>query len=179
MTYLYSPSQRGFFVENDGPAPADVVPVADEAHAELLAAQATGKRIVPGPSGEPIAVDPPPPPRPTRDDLLTALSARRHARETGGCEWQGRTVATDRETQAKLTAAFVMATASPVFAIPAWKLPNGEFIALGATDIVGLATAVLTHVQASFSAEAAVAGFIEAGDITTIAALDSAFADQP
>ena len=60
--YVYSPTTRGFHLAGLGQMPADAVPITDAAHAALLAAQAEGQQIVPGPDGAPIAVAPPPPP---------------------------------------------------------------------------------------------------------------------
>ncbi len=85
-------------------------------------------------------------------------------------------MATDRETQAKLTAAFVMASGSPSFALPAWKLPDGSFVGLDNADVLALATAVLAHVQESFALEKQAADAIAAGEITTLAAVDALFA---
>lgn len=58
----YSPSTRGFYPEHvDYPnLPDDLIDISDEYHAELIAAQTTGKEIVPGVDGVPQAVTPPP-----------------------------------------------------------------------------------------------------------------------
>lgn len=59
----YSPSARGFFPEGFTYAalPQDLIDISDAYHGELMAAQATGKEIVPGVDGVPHAVDPAPP----------------------------------------------------------------------------------------------------------------------
>lgn len=118
----------------------------------------------------------PAPPPPTPADLHAHLAALRYARETGGTTWNGHAVATDRESQAKLTAAFVMAGALPTFAIPAWKLPDGSFIALANAEVKALAGAVLAHVQGCFTTEKAVADRIAASELATTAAVETAFA---
>jgi hypothetical protein len=64
---LFSPSMRGFYsADLHGAAiPSDVVEITAADHAALLAGQAAGSEIVPGPDGAPILADriaPPPPP---------------------------------------------------------------------------------------------------------------------
>lgn len=58
----YSPSARGFFPENVAypNLPADLIDIDDAYFAELIAAQNSGKQIVPGTDGVPQAVDPQP-----------------------------------------------------------------------------------------------------------------------
>lgn len=59
----YSPTTKGFYPESrryPNP-PSDLLDVADEYHAELMAAQRTGKVIVPDANGFPRAVDAPVP----------------------------------------------------------------------------------------------------------------------
>lgn len=59
MTYLYSPTTRGFYSEaiHGEHVPSDVVMVSDAEHAELMAAQAAGKVIHAGLDGVPVAAD--------------------------------------------------------------------------------------------------------------------------
>lgn len=54
---------RGFYPEGFSYAalPQDLIDISDAYHGELMAAQATGKEIVPGVDGVPHAVDPAPP----------------------------------------------------------------------------------------------------------------------
>jgi hypothetical protein len=63
---LFSPSTRGFYLADlHGSAiPSDVVEITAADHAALLAGQAAGSEIVPGPDGAPILAAPPPPPPP-------------------------------------------------------------------------------------------------------------------
>lgn len=59
MSLFYSPAQGGFFDDTlHGEMPADARPITAATHAALLAAQAAGQRIIAGPDGDPIAVDP-------------------------------------------------------------------------------------------------------------------------
>lgn len=59
----YAASTNGFYPEFwDYPnLPPDLIDISDEYHAELLAAQETGKVIAPDADGVPQAIDPPPP----------------------------------------------------------------------------------------------------------------------
>jgi hypothetical protein len=70
---FYSPSSRGFFVSTIHECmPEDVVEIAPELHAHLLAEQAQGRVIVPCADGTPIAVDRP---NPTPEQLAAMLCA--------------------------------------------------------------------------------------------------------
>lgn len=73
MDYFYSASMRGFFVRevHGDNMPEDVVPVTEDEHTALFAAQGTGCTIEPDADGNPVAV-PPPPPTPAQ---LTAIGA--------------------------------------------------------------------------------------------------------
>ena len=108
----------------------------------------------------------------TKLGLRTQAAARRWAVETGGITVNGAAVYTDRDTQAKLTAAFTRANANPAFTLN-WKTAGG-FVTLTAAQVIALANAVFDHVQAAFDAEAAVLADIESGTITTTAEIDAA-----
>lgn len=56
--YFYSPSENGFFTEeiHGTKMPPDARPLADSAYHALLAANVSGKRIVPDDRGDPMAV---------------------------------------------------------------------------------------------------------------------------
>jgi len=63
MPFFYSAETGGFYHDAVHPVdarPADAVAVSDTEHAALMAAQAAGKCIMPGPNGRPIAGDQPP-----------------------------------------------------------------------------------------------------------------------
>ena len=63
MDTYYSPSERGFYRSDvHATIPGDAVPVTEAEHAALMQAQTTGKHIVSGPDGRPIAQAPTPPP---------------------------------------------------------------------------------------------------------------------
>lgn len=68
---LYPPTR---LVPNpDCRLPEDATPISDALHAELLAAQGEGKRIVANKGGEPIAIDP----ERTAEEVLAAARAQR------------------------------------------------------------------------------------------------------
>jgi len=61
MGIFYDAARHGFYDPAIAPAPAGAVEITAEAHASLLAAQASGMRIVADADGRPRAVAPPPP----------------------------------------------------------------------------------------------------------------------
>jgi hypothetical protein len=74
----YSPSTRGFYdLEVNGNIPEDAVDITVAEYEEMLAGQVEGKRIVPGPDGHPMLVDPPPPTEEQREAALTAQVQQR------------------------------------------------------------------------------------------------------
>jgi hypothetical protein len=107
--------------------------------------------------------------------LKAHAASARYNKETGGFAVGGVTYPTDRETQAKMAAAYALAQGNPNIAFD-WKLPNGGFVALTAADVAAVATAVGVFVQQCFGAEASACIDIEAGTITTRAQIDARFA---
>lgn len=93
---------------------------------------------------------------PTLDELKTAkradIAAARYDAETGGCTVEGVTVATDRGSQALLTAAVVSARLDPEFKTR-WKCADGHFVTLDAFQLRALGDAVIAHVEACFARE--------------------------
>jgi hypothetical protein len=132
-------------------------------NATLAAITAASVTIAPFPAIDPKTV------------LLSYSASARFNKETGGATYNGIAVATDRDTQAKVTGAAVYlgVNSSATFQ---WKLPNGTFTLLNGTQVMAMATAIAAHVQACFAAEATLAGQISTGTVTTTAQIDSAFA---
>lgn len=97
-----------------------------------------------------------PPPVPTFDELKTAkydeIAAARYAAETGGCTVDGVTIATDRGSQALLTAAVVSARLDVEFKTR-WKCADGRFVTLDAMQLRTIGDAVIAHVEACFARE--------------------------
>jgi hypothetical protein len=109
--------------------------------------------------------------------LAAYAATARYNKEVGGTTVSGVAYPTDRETQAKLTAAYSMAAANSALTID-WKLANGTFATLTAAQVMAIAIAVGTFVQKCFSTEAAVAVGINASPptISTTAEIDAQFA---
>lgn len=97
-----------------------------------------------------------PPPAPSIDELKAAkyaeIAAARYAAETDGCTIDGMTIATDRGSQALLTAAVVMARLDPEFKTQ-WKCADGSFKQLDAFQLRAIGDAVIAHVEACFARE--------------------------
>lgn len=97
-----------------------------------------------------------PAPVPSFDELKTAkydeISAARYAAETGGCTVDGVTIATDRGSQALLTAAVVSARLDLEFKTR-WKCADGRFVTLDAMQLRAIGDAVIAHVEQCFARE--------------------------
>ena len=87
MTLFFSPSTGAHYDYPDawdGDLPDDVIQVAAERHAELMAQASTGMVIQAGPDGAPVAVDQPTPP----PETLAALARRRRDAEIAAVRWR-------------------------------------------------------------------------------------------
>ena len=103
------------------------------------------------------------------NEVRRRLANKRWMVETGGVTLGETFVNTDRDTQAKLIAARIMAKEDATYSVN-WKLPTG-FVTLDAPTIIAIADGVRAHVQAAFDREKALLSEIEAA--TTHAALDA------
>lgn len=108
-------------------------------------------------------------------DLKGYAADVRYRREIAGTMVGGVAYPTDRETQAKMTAAVVMTQVNPSATFQ-WKIADGSFVSLDAADMLAVALAVAAHVQAAFAAESDVVAAIDAGTISTKTQVDGAFA---
>lgn len=106
-----------------------------------------------------------PPPAPSFDELKAAkydeIAAARYAAETGGCTIDGMTIATDRGSQALLTAAVVTARLDVEFKTR-WKCADGHFVSLDAMQLRAIGDAVTAHVEACFAREGDLCELIDA-----------------
>lgn len=104
----------------------------------------------------PTVQDTPEPPEPTLNELKAQkkaeIAAARYAAETSGCTVEGVPVATDRGSQALLTAAVVMARLDIEFKTR-WKCADGRFVTLDAMQLRAIGDAVIAHVEACFARE--------------------------
>jgi hypothetical protein len=104
---------------------------------------------------------------------LSELATIRWVAEEGGTTCGGNPLATDRTTQAKLTAAYAKAVNNPDYTIADWKFASRVFAFLDASTIIAAANAVEAHVQSCFSNEAVLsADVIAAADFTALDAVD-------
>jgi len=116
---------------------------------------------------------PAPVPIMSKDELTAHAAARRYHVETSGVTISGIKIATDRESQSMLNAAYNIAQGNPQFSTM-WKGADGSFTQVNAETMIALAQAVGAFVASCFAAEAAVALKIKTGDITTTAQIDAA-----
>ena len=91
----------------------------------------------------------------------TEIAAARYNTEIGGCTVDGVTIATDRGSQALLTAAVVTARLDPEFKTR-WKCAGGHFVTLNAMQLRAIGDAVTAHVEACFAREAELVKLIDA-----------------
>lgn len=122
-----------------------------------------------------IEVPDPAPAPPTVAELKAYAAAKRWAVETGGIVLPGGVqVTTDERTRGVITAAYVQAGADPAFTIPNWKLATGVYVTLDAATIFAIGDAITAHVQACFSANAAIDSRIADETYTTYADIETA-----
>lgn len=106
-----------------------------------------------------------------RADRLRALADRRYQAETADIQVDGIRLRTDREAQSLLTGAALAALLDPGYSL-AWKGVEG-WVDLSAAQVIALAGAVRTHVQACFDRERALAQLIDlAPDPAALNAVD-------
>jgi hypothetical protein len=103
--------------------------------------------------------------------LKSYASAKRQAIADAGLTVNGALVGTDLAGLTYLNGAVALAAAAPSRTFN-WSTPTG-FVALTATDITKIATAVGTFIQNTFSAKKAVCDLIASGKIKTAADIDA------
>lgn len=96
--------------------------------------------------------------------LLKQVASIRYEHETVGVSFAGKRVQTDRQSQAMLTGALVIAPDTPT----QWKMADGTFVELTPRDIGSL---VAAHVQECFANEARLS--LEIRNSETVEALDA------
>lgn len=87
-------------------------------------------------------------------DKLAQIAQWRYGREIAGVVIDGALISTDRESQAKLSAAYSSLKDGLLSTIN-WKTQSGSFVVLDAQSIGAVAGAVAQHVQSCFDAEMA------------------------
>jgi len=86
-----------------------------------------------------------------KETKLVEIADKRWRTETGGITIDGMEIATDRESQALLTAAVLKVKDDPSYTVN-WKAKNGWF-ELDAATLIAIADAVRAHVQMCFDKE--------------------------
>ena len=115
----------------------------------------------------PTVPDEPLSPEPTLDELKQMkrdeIAAARYDAETGGCTIDNVMIATDRGSQALLTAAVVTARLDVEFKTR-WKCADGRFVTLDAMQLRAIGDAVIAHVEACFAREGELCEMIDAAE---------------
>lgn len=116
-------------------------------------------------------------PPPTAVELAAYNAGTRWRKEIAGVAWGGHVIDTDRESgQAKLLAEFA-AIAGGMRADPSpWKFVGDDWVDLSNADMGAVCLAARDHIAAQFAIERTVKDAIDAGTVTTFAAIDAAFA---
>ncbi|SHH06539.1 DUF4376 domain-containing protein [Bradyrhizobium erythrophlei] len=114
------------------------------------------------------------PPPPTKQDLLDYAAAKRFDLEVGGIvSATYGPLPTDRDTRAIVGQTIQSIDLGIVTAPVNFKTPQG-FVPLDRAAFVAIATEMAAHVQSTFDKEGQVDAQIQAGTITTKAAVDAA-----
>lgn len=143
--------------------PADARPITEERYSTVIASPAPGKIRSHDAEGLPVLIEPPTY-VPTVEDHLSAIATRRYEAETSGTTVEGMPVNTERDSQALLTGAALQSMLDPNYTVR-WKTAGG-FVDLDAQQIIGLASAVRSHVQACFDRESELVAAVEGGSYT-------------
>lgn len=90
------------------------------------------------------------------------VRARRDAAIAAGITVNGIPVWTDETSQTRVAGAALAALIDPSYTVN-WKAADGSFVALDASQITAVASAVRAHVQACFDRESDILAAINAG----------------
>lgn len=120
-------------------------------------------RVVPAVGTAGSYTPPPPPPAPTLADFkaakLAELASWRYEKEVGGINLGGATIDTDRDSQGKITSAYVALREGMVTSID-FKAKGGVWVTLGIAEVEPMAQAVVRHIQGMFTLEKEIAAQI-------------------
>ncbi len=87
-----------------------------------------------------------------KEDLHKYVALQRWEKEVGGCEWNGWQIHTDRESQSKITAAYIAASQGLRISPSDWKFKHG-FESITNEQMISLGGTVLTFVQGIYDKE--------------------------
>ena len=90
------------------------------------------------------------------------IKERRDKAIEAGTTVNGITISTDDTSQQRITGAALAATVDPSTTVR-WKLPDDSFVTLDSTQVIAIAQAVRTHIQACFDREAELLDALNAG----------------
>jgi hypothetical protein len=119
------------------------------------------------PGGWRLVAAPPPPARTLaehRAQALARLTDRRNQAMVAGLTLAGVAIQTDNLSQQRISGAALAAVIDPDLTVT-WKTATGAFVTLTAAQILGIATAVRSHVQACFDREAVLTAQIVAAEV--------------
>lgn len=108
-----------------------------------------------------------------KEALKAELAAYRYQRECEGINVGGIIVRTDRDSQAKLTSVYIIASNNPNYSVN-WKGANGWSL-LTAQQVIAIGNLVFAHVQKCFNAEEVTEQKIVAGTVTTVENMQAEF----
>lgn len=97
-----------------------------------------------------------------RTNKLNELANIRYMQEISGVDINGIHIATDTNSQAKITGAALQAYVDPNYVCNNWKQSDGSFISITSEQILAIAAAVRAHVQSCFDKEAAKVALVHA-----------------
>lgn len=100
-----------------------------------------------------------------RTEAMTSIAERRWRCEVAGTMLYGRRIETDRAAVAMVTGAALAASLDPEYSVR-WKAADG-FVTLNAEQILAMAQAIRSHVQACFDREADLLDALDAGTYET------------
>ena len=100
--------------------------------------------------------------------LKALLAEIRYNVAIGGTMWNGHPADTDRFSQGKITAAFVLAISGQWPDGAVWKFNDGIAVPMSTADILSLTGAIQMHVQMAFNTEAAKIAEIDATNTTDL-----------
>lgn len=158
MTMLYSGQTGGFYdpaIHGNG-IPADAVEITVAEHADLLAGQSAGKRILADEDGRPVLADPP---ALSADEIWSSIKVARDRRSEDGCPVAGYWFHNDLksrtqwERMANRSSALADADQYLVDGVQvAWKTMSGAFVPLTAGLIRQVVDAFEIQEVATFKA---------------------------
>ncbi|MBZ9939122.1 DUF4376 domain-containing protein [Mesorhizobium sp. BR1-1-16] len=115
---------------------------------------------------------PPAPPAPDKASLAAYAAAKRWQIENGGITVAGAEIKTTQESQARITGAYAFAKDNP--SEPIDFLSASGWVNLTSAEMIAIGQAAGVHVQTCFRISCAVDAAIDAGTITSFAAIDAA-----